>query len=143
MLYGCANSVFLHASDNCCRRFSGKQRILRIILEISSAKRISVYIKSRCKKNIYIMFNALISENISCFFLNDFVPCAGKKRCARQCGCRNCRSDSGRTVGGLRIRNTKLGRISDTASSAYKCRRLRLCQIYQCFIGQTFNKFFK
>ena len=94
MLCTCRSSCALYAANKCCCHFSGKIGILGKILEVTSAKRISLNIQSRSKKNIYILFHRFLTKCNTNSLLQFFIPAVCHSSCCREAGCRYCRINS-------------------------------------------------
>ena len=63
MLHGHANSLALDAIDVGGAHFSGKQRILRKIFEVPAAKRVSMNVHARSKKDINPILQHLVAHS--------------------------------------------------------------------------------
>ena len=69
----------------CCTQTCHKW-ILGIVLEVSSAERISVNVHARCQPYGNVEFFHLFSDDITAFLDQIHVPRLCKKRCYRDCG---------------------------------------------------------
>ena len=83
MLERSADAVFLDAVDHCRSHFSRQQRVLGIVLEIPSAKRVPVDIRTRSEKNIHAILKHLIAH-ISSGLLYEFEIPGGRKHCGNR-----------------------------------------------------------
>ena len=83
---GSDSGMGLDSSGIGCGAHTCHQRIFRVVLEISSAKRISVNIHARCQPYGNVEFFHLFSDDITAFLDQIHVPRLCKKRCYRDCG---------------------------------------------------------
>ena len=87
MLYRSCNVLGLDTFYHSCAHFSGNQRILGIVLEVSSTKRISVDIYCRGKPYSKIVLLHFFGASLSNLLNKSRIPGAGKKGCTRPCCC--------------------------------------------------------
>ena len=83
---GSDSGMGLDSSGIGCGAHTCHQRIFRVVLEISSAKRISVNIHARRQPYGNVEFFHLFSDDITAFLDQIHVPRLRKKRCYRDCG---------------------------------------------------------
>ena len=75
MLHRCAYSVALYTFDICSCNLAAYYRILRIVFEISSAKRVSVDVESRSKKDIGTIFQNFVTDGLAYRLDELLIPC--------------------------------------------------------------------
>ena len=122
MLERSADAVFLDAVDHCRSHFSRQQRVLGIVLEIPSAKRVPVDIRTRSEKNVHAILKHLIAH-ISSGLLYEFEIPGGRKHCGnRITGAIErpgiafsfwCNAKAGRTISKDYCRNAESGNAVD------------------------------
>ncbi len=79
MLDGSPYALALHAAHYGGRRLAGEVRVFRIVFEVSSAKRIPVYVHRRSQKHVHSIFFNFIAHSFSYAFHGFRVPGAGKQ----------------------------------------------------------------
>ena len=87
MLHRSCNVLGLDTFYHSCAHLSGNQRILGIVLEVSSAKWVSVDIHSRGKPYCKIVLLHFLGTSLSHLLNKCRVPGACKKGCTRPCCC--------------------------------------------------------
>ena len=115
MLQCNGNAFRLAAFCDCSSHFSGNQRIFGIVLKVTSAKRISVDIHTRCKPDINTIVVCFHCCRFSYLLHQIYIPGTCKKCGDRPCstGCTN--TDTLRTVCRHGVRNAVFHQISHTS----------------------------
>ena len=117
MLYRSTDMLGLDTFYHCCAHFSGNKRILGIVLEISSAQRISVNIYRRSQPYGDIVFFHFFCTSLSDLLYKCRIPGACKKGRARPCSCVDdavaADTKSGRSVSSHNRRNSIIRKIAE------------------------------
>ena len=140
MFYGSADMLRLDTTYHTCCHLTCKQRIFGIILEVSSAQRISVNVDSGCQPYGDIIFFHFFCSGCTYLFYQIRVPGVGKKSCAWPCSCTHatfrCDTKTCRSVGCHNVRYTVIRQVTETKGIGHTGIWLTSKQFDQIIVGK-------